>query len=129
MKTAIEGKVRLKWFWRGMYSGGGMTPIERIFKWGNLILARVVYASFVPFDKRYYRADVLELLTTNYDVRWEPTPASDNIWHAVYSKIDGGYVGTPECTYRLWQQGIKSVQKAEPKDKVCSIGFNPQEQK
>jgi len=130
MRTAINGRVRLRFFWRCMYSCGGMTPIKRIFRLGNLILAKVVYAAFDPFDKRYYRADVLELLSTFFDVRWEITPLTgDDMWHAVYSDVDGGYVGTPEDAYRLFQQGIICAQKAQPQHKVCSIGFNQAEQK
>lgn len=129
MKTAINGKIRLKWFWRGMYSGRSMTPIGRIFRWGNLTLAKVVYAPYKPFSKNYYKSDVLELLREYYDVRWEKMPGSEDMWHSIYSKIDGGYVGRPEDAYRLLQQGITDIQKAEAKHEVCSIGFNHNEQK
>jgi len=128
MKTAINGKVRLKLFWGGLYSGGGMTPINRVFKLGKLTLAKVVYSKLSPFSPRYYRADVLALLRQDYDVRWEDC-GDNEMWHLVYSKLDEGYVGRPEEAYRLLQQGIRDVQKSEPNHKVCSIGFNPTEQK
>ncbi len=125
MKTAIAGKVRLKWFWRGLYSGSGMTPIQRIFRLGNLSLAKVVYSKHDPFNSRYYKTEVLDLLQKHYDVVWEKMPCgeSNSMWHYVYSKIDGGQVGRPEEAYKLLQQGIKGVQKAYPNDKVCSIGY------
>lgn len=129
MKTAINGKVRLRWFWGGLYSGKGMTPIQTIYKFGKLILAKVVYHAFSPFDINYYRADVIVLLRQDYDVRWEKTPGSGNMWHAVYSKIDSGYVGRPEEAYKLLQQGIRDVQKSQDNHKVCSIGFHPEKQK
>lgn len=129
MKTAINGKLRLKWFWRGMYSGRGMTPVEQIFKWGNLILAKVVYAKFNPSTPQYYRADILDLLRKYYDVRWEKMRGIGKMWHVVYSQIDEGYVGRPEEAYRLLQRGIRDIQKSEINHKVCSIGFNPMKQK
>ncbi len=129
MKTAINGKVRLKWFWRGMYSGKGMESVQRIFRLGKLTLAKVVYSKFEPFDEHYYREDVLFKLTHHYDVRWEKTPNKGQEWPVVYSKIDGGYVGTPENAYRFLQQGLTLIQKARPTHKVCSIGFNPCEHK
>ncbi len=131
MKTAINGKVRLKWFWRGLYSGSGMTPIERVFTIGRLTLAKVVYAKYDPFTKDYYRKDVLDILRNAYwyDVRWEEVPHGGDMWHYVYSTIDGGHVDRPEGAYRLLQNGIVDIQKMEPKNKVCSIGFHPVEQK
>lgn len=133
MKTAINGKIRLKWFWRGMYLGRGMTPIERIFTIGKLVLAKVVYAKYDNRDKRYYKADILALLNEYYEVRWEKMTCqsgdSNDYWHSVYSKIDSSYVGRPEEAYKLAQQGIRDVQRAYPKDNVSSIGFSPSEQK
>ena len=129
MKTAINGKVRLRLFWRGIYSGSGMIPIRRIFRIGRLLLAKVVYAKFEPFSRNYYRADVLDLLRKYFLVKWEKSPCGDNMWYVVNSLIDGGYVGLPEDAYKLLQRGIHFVQKSNPKDNVCSIGFNPIEQK
>ncbi len=129
MKTAIKGKLKLKLFWDCEYSGNGIIPVGRIFKIGKLILSKVVCPSRKPFDFDYYKASVLERLRSWYDVRWEKTPGSNEMWHTVYSHVDGGYVGTPECAYRLMQQNIGPASKARPNHKVCSIGFNPTEQK
>lgn len=126
MKTAINGKVRLRFFWGSMYSSGGMTPIERIWRLGRLTLAKVVYASEQPFSYYYYRKDVMQELHEVYDVRWESCH-DDKMWHSVYSRVDGGYVGRPEDAYRLLQQGLRSIQKSRSEDKVCSIGYNPSE--
>lgn len=132
MKTAINGKVRMKWFWGCTYSGRGMTPIERLFKIGRLILAKVVYVSGSAFRPDFYKASALKEIEQWYEVRWENIPGGDDtdeMWYAVYSRIDSGYVGTPEDAYRLMQQGIVDVQKSEPKDNVCSIGLNPNTKK
>lgn len=129
MKTAIAGKVRLKWFWQCMYSGGGMTPIEKLFKIGGLILAKVVYSKGSAFRKEFYRREAIQEMHYLYDVRWEQCSSSCEMWYAVYSRIDGGYVGDPEDAYRLMQQGIIDVQKAHSKNKVCSIGLHPEKKK
>lgn len=129
METAINGKMRLRLFWGREYSGNGIIPVERIFKIGKLILSKVVYPSRRPFDFDYYKASVLQRLREWYDVRWEKTPNSDEMWHTVYSHVDGGYAGTPECVYRLMQRGIGPVSKAQPNHNACSIGFCPREQK
>lgn len=130
MKTAINGKIRLKLFRGGLYSGGGMTPIETLYKLGRWRLAKVVYAKYAPCTPNYYRADVLELLQKYYDVKWKKTPNdSDSMWHSAYSKIDGGYVGRPEDAYRYFQQGIRDIQKSDTAHKVCSIGFLPEKQR
>ncbi|MHC4121995.1 MAG: hypothetical protein ACYSSI_00345 [Planctomycetota bacterium] len=126
MKTAINGKLRLKWFWGCMYSGSGMTPVERICKIGKLILAKVVYSTENPFSADYYKASVLKELQKYYNVVWENAPNgsdTDKMWHYVYSKIDGGQVGRPEEAYRFLQRGIEGIQKAKSEDKVCSIGY------
>lgn len=126
MKTAINGKVRLRFFWGCEYLGGGMTPFSRVFKIGKLILAKVVYARNDPFAPNYYKELVLKELQIHYDVVWEHTSHgadTDKMWHYVYSKIDGGQVGRPENAYRKLQQGIRGIQKAYRTDKVCSIGY------
>lgn len=134
MRTAISGKVRLKWFWGCTYSGSGMTPIGRVFEIGRLVLAKVVYAQYTPFDRRYYRKDVLDSLEDVYNFRWEVTPCPTDsekkrYWWAVYSKVDGGYVGTPEDAYRLFQRGVRLIQKADTAHNTCSIGYHPQKAK
>lgn len=129
MKTAINGKVRLKWFWGGLYSGRGMTPIQRIFKIGKLALVKVVYDKYNPFSPNYYKLDILALLGKQFEVKWEDTPDGGKHWHSVYSKIDSGYIGRPEDAYRFAQQGLILIQKADPKHKVCSIGFHPDTKK
>ena len=129
MKTAINGKVRYKFYWGAPYSGGGMKFLKRVFRIGRLLLAKVVYPTESPFSKEYYRQDVLSLLREVYDVRWQNAPLNGRMWYAVYSKIDGGYVGTPGDAYRFWQWGLRDIQQKDSEDKVCSIGFNPKEQK
>ena len=126
MKTAISGKVRFRFFWGSEYSGSGMIPFSRIFKIGKLILSKVVYCSREPFRPDYYKASVLKELQKYYNVVWENISRGDDtgeMWHYVYSKIDGGQVGRPDAAYRLLQQGIRGIQKAQPNHKVCSIGY------
>jgi hypothetical protein len=122
------GKVRLKLFWGGVYTGKGMTPIQRIYALGRLVLAKVVYSKYSPFSQEYYRTDVLDLLRKHYDVRWEKSSVGQ-MWHYVYSWIDGGQIGRPEDAYRYLQRGLTEIQKADAKHKVCSIGFHPESQK
>lgn len=113
-----------------MYSGRGMKPIEKLFKVGRLILAKVVYPH--PNNRGqcspdYYRKEAMALLEKHFKVVWEPL--GEDEWQVVYSKVDGGYVGTPEDAYRLLQRGLVEIQKANPKNKVCSIGYCPSETK
>ena len=109
-----------------------MTPIERIWKVGKLILTKVVYSYDQPFHPDYYKAAVLDELRRWFDLRWENVPGGDNtgeMWYAVYATIDGGYIGSPEDAYRLVQKGLSHIQKAHPSDNVCSIGFHSEKQK
>ena len=129
MKTAIVGRIGIKLFWRCSYSSGKMKPFSRIVRLGKLLICKVVYPKHDPFSKEYYQVDTITLLQSAYDVRWEKTPGNGDYWYAVYSNIDGGYVGTPEGAYRYYQRGIRLIQKAHLEDKVCSIGFNPKEDK
>lgn len=127
MKTAIVGKVRIKAFWHCAYSGKGCQPFSRIGKIGPLLFYWVVKPDYAPFSAQYYKRDVMTLLAQEFNVRWEKTPIGNDFWHVVYSNIDGGYVGTPECAYRQYQRGLKLIQKANPSHKVCSIGYNSKE--
>lgn len=129
MKTAIFGRVGIKLFWRCAYSSGKVQPFSLIRRLGKLLIYKVVYPKNSPFSKEYYKPDVIAFLGQHYDVRWEHTVKDGDFWYAVYSKIDGGYVGTPEDAYRYYQRGIRLIQKAHLEDKVCSIGFNPKEDK
>ncbi len=132
MKTAINGKVRPRLFWRSTYSNNKMKPIQILCRIGNLILAKVVY----PYpcirgccDPDYHREEAMALVEKYFKVVWEPFNDGDDDWQVVYSKVDGGYVGTPEDAYRFIQRGLVDIQKADPEDKVCSIGYNPKETK
>lgn len=129
MKTAIVGRVGIKLFWRCAYSSGKIEPFSLIKRLGNLLIYKVVYPKNSPFSKEYYKPDVIALLEKYYDVRWEQTPGNGDYWYSVYSIIDGGYVGRPEDAYRYYQLGLRLIQKACPENKVCSIGFNPKEDK
>lgn len=125
MKTAITGRVGIKLFWRCSYSSGKIQPFSLIRRLGKLLIYKVVYPQNSPFSKEYYKPDVIAFLEQRYDVRWESTSMNGDYWYAVYSKIDGGYVGTPENAYRYYQLGLQMIQKSHPENKVCSIGYNP----
>ena len=129
MKTAINGKVRIKFFWNSAYSGSGMSPIQRLFKVGRLLVYKVVYSTKSPFSKEYFKSKVVDALKAYCDVRWEEVPHGKEFWYAAYSYRDGGYIGDLEEAYCLYQIGLKDVQKSKPDHKVCSIGFKPLEQK
>ena len=129
MDTSIEGKIRIKLFWRCAYTGGGVYPIQRLFRIGKLLVCKVVYSRLSPFSKEYYKQKVIEELKKAYDVRWEKTPVSEDFWYTVYSNVDGGYIGTPEEAYRQYQRGLRFIQKAHTEDKVCSIGLDSDKQK
>jgi len=64
-----------------------------------------------------------------YDVETEFD--SDNkylIMYSVYSKKDGGYIGSPEDALVLYKRGIVP-EKMKDNGNVCCIGFNEEEQK
>jgi hypothetical protein len=128
MKTSITGKVRIKFYWKSVWSSR-IQPFSRIAKIGNLLVYKVVHPKYNPFSKEYYKAEVIEFLKKHFDIRWEKTPHGEEYWYSVYSKIDGGYVGTPEGAYRYYQMGLRDIQKAHSKHKVCSIGRKPKEDK
>jgi hypothetical protein len=50
------------------------------------------------------------------------------IMESVYSRIDGGYIGTVEWAETLSERGI-APQRRDPSHRVCSIGFCEKEQK
>ncbi len=130
MKTAIQGKVRIKLFWGCDYDQGKMERINQIWRIGKLLIWKVVYATGNPFEKSYWKSDVMQELQRDFDVRWEKTPGDEgDYWYAVYSHRDGGYVGTPENAYRLVQRGLRLIQKAGPDGTTCSIGYNPENRK
>lgn len=52
------------------------------------------------------------------------------IMYSCYSKIDGGYIGTPKVTYHyFFELNISQIQKSHSDNNVCSIGFIKNEQK
>ncbi len=129
MKTAIVGRVGIKLFWRCSYSSGKVQTFSLIRRLGKLLICKVVYPKNSPFSKEYYKPDVIELLKLRYSVRWEQAPVNGDYWYAVYSRVDGGYIGTPENAYKYYQRGLRMIQKAHPENNVCSIGYNPEESK
>lgn len=132
MRTAINGKVRFRFFWGATYSSRNMQTINTVYRVGRLILAKVVYPHL---DHRgccspdYYRTEAMALIERQFKVVWEPLGDTGDDWQVVYSKVDGGHIGTPEDAYRLQQRGLTSIQKAHPKDKVCSIGYSALQEK
>jgi hypothetical protein len=125
MKTAITGKIRFRFFWGSTWSNGRRRTISEVFHIGRLILAKVVYPT-KPFRADYYKASVLKELQKHFNVVWENIPGGDDtgeMWHYVYSKIDGGEIGTPESAYALLQRGLCGIQKSKPENNVCSIGY------
>jgi len=128
LKTSIEGKLGIKFFWGCAYSSKQFQPVQRLFKIGRLKCYIVVKPKYSPFDKGYYKPEVRNLLSKYFEVRWEPACGTGDNWWAAYSH-DGGYIGSIEDVYRLFQDGITIIQKSDPEHNVCSIGFNQSENK
>ncbi len=130
MDTIIVGKLKYKWFWGGLY-GSGFKLVSKVFQIGKLKLWRIVVPTHSGFSKEYYKPEGIEELRKHFDVQWEEACDDEHWWYVARSKFDAGYVGTPEDAYHRLQQGFacRTIQKIDPKNKVCCIGYKPAEQK
>lgn len=128
--TPIKGLVYPRLFLRGTFESRNIKPVKRIFKIGyNFQLYWVVRPKY---DKgTVYKEKCLEMLKKYVDLKTEKVDGG-NDWSmtSCYSKQDGSYIGEPDDAWAyLFNLGIETFYKAEPNDKVASIGFNPVEEK
>jgi hypothetical protein len=120
----------------GVYSSRYIQGVKRIsnlpFGWELWHVVRPEMYHGILYDPKKMRQLELE-----YDIKYQDIDSKDmggsgesaNLMYSCYSKIDGGYIGTPEDTYHLFGLGISEIQKSHPDDNVCSIGFLEREQK
>jgi len=137
MKSIIKGFNYVRIFRNGVYSSRNVEPIKRICK---LPLGMELWHVVKP--KRYFgklydpkKMRLLEIMcnVSYQDINTRNMGGSGEfpiIVYACHSKIDGGYIGTPEDTYHyIFDLHISQIQKAHSNDNVCSIGFLEKEQK
>lgn len=137
MKSIIKGINYPKIFTKGVYSSRTIEPVKKIcdlpFDWKLYHVVRPKRLFGLLYDPVKMRE--LEMLcnVTNEDINKigeGETERKPIIMYSCKSKIDGGYIGVPEDTWVYFKVfGLTQIQKANPKDNVCSIGFNEKEQK
>ena len=133
----ILGFTYPKIFIKGVYSSRNIEPIRKIC---DLPFGMKLY--YVVRPKRLFgilynpiKIRELEILcdVTSEDINTKEHGGSEDkpiIMYNCRSKIDGGYIGTPENAWKYIKElGLSLIQKANPKNNVCSIGFNEKEQK
>lgn len=137
MKSIILGFNYPKIFIKGVYSSRNIEPIKKIC---DLPFGMKLY--YVVRPKRLFgvlydpiKMRELEILCdiTSEDINTKEHGGSEDkpiIMYSCRSKIDGGYIGTPENAWEYIKElGLSLIQKANPKNNVCSIGFNEKEER
>lgn len=153
-KTAYEGLVLPRIFRHyGSYRNSRMKPLRPILRTPLLDLYWVVYPKRDEWGWKL-KDDVLELVGSMHDVmielhtrgkyeiakkiKYSPryreelakhNPKKYTAMFSVYSKIDGGYIGTVDDAYFYHQRGIEQLQKIADDHNTCCIGFNKSENK
>ena len=126
-----------KIFIKGVYSSRNIEPVKRIC---NLPFGWKLYHVVKP--KRFFgqiynpiKMRELEILCNIIyeninSKKYGGSGKSPNIMYSCMSKIDNGYIGTPEEAWKYFKYyGLSKIQKANPNHNVCSIGFNKKEQR
>lgn len=137
MNSIIKGFNYPKIFTKGVYSSRNIDPVKRIcdlpFGWKLYHVVRPKRLFGQLYDPVKMRQ--LEILcnVTNEDINtreYGGTGDKPIIMYSCRSKIDDGYIGTPEDTWKYFKRfELTQIQKANPDHNVCSIGFNEKEQK
>lgn len=136
MKSIIKGINYLKIFTKGVYLSRTIKPVKKIcdlpFGWKLYHVVRPKRLFGLLYDPIKMRE--LEMLcnVTNEDINTIKDVGSGEpiITYSCKSKIDDGYIGTPEDAWIYFKRfGLTQIQKADPEDNTCSIGFNEKEQK
>ena len=136
MKSIIKGINYLRIFTKGIYSSQTIKPVKKIcdlpFGWKLYHVVRPKRLFGLLYDPIKMRE--LEMLceVTNEDINTIKDVGSKEsiIMYSCKSKMDGGYIGMPEDAWVYFKvYGLTQIQKADPKDNTCSIGFNEEEQK
>lgn len=138
MKSIIKGINCLKIFTKGVYSSRNIEPIRKIcdlpFGWKLYHVVRPKRLFGLLYDPIKMRQ--LEMLCniSNENINTKENGSIDEnkpiIMYTCRSKIDNGYIGMPEDTWRYFKGfELTEIQKANPEHNVCSIGFNEKKQK
>lgn len=129
--TPIKGFIYPRLFLGGTFESRNIKPVKRIFRLGyRFQLYWVVRPEYN--QGTVYKKECLEALTKYVDLETKKLDGGPNEWYmtSCVSKQDGSYIGSPENAWMyIFRFGIESFYKAEPDNKVASIGFNPTEEK
>jgi len=122
MELFENSRLSIKCYKNGItYRSAYEIPLKRIFRIGPFHF----YSILVSRNKKKRIGKPTEKLL-NFLLKYVKIVREDEEFFMCHSLQDDSYVGTPIDVYKLIKmKGIKEFYRANEKDKVASVGFNP----